>query len=120
MTGTYNNPNARSSLSVSYTANSYVTEESLGRCYFVRTGDNLLWCYINLNVSVSPGTTFRTIGSVTLPTGVNIFNGASVVIPSQNNNSNLLFALDPDGTISIYSAASATGFYRTVFPMILR
>ena len=95
-------------LSKTYTTNSYVTESNWSdRIYRV---DNLILIQINTQVSSTPGTTFRTIGHVNLPRTLE--GMASCTMASQNNVGTLLWVLQQNGDVQIYSNSTATGWYR--------
>lgn len=98
-------------LTKTYTTNTYVAETAFNRCMAYSDGSSVIF-YINLNVDASPGTTFREIGKFTLPR--NLIDSMTLVIASQSNLSNLLLTISSDGKVTIYSAGSATGWYRTI------
>lgn len=116
-TGTIPNPNEGvTALSKTYTSQSYVTQSNFALLEFYQHG-RVVYGNINLNVSSSPGQAFRQIGTLTLPR--NLITGLLIDIPSQDNNSALLFNITTNGTIQIYSQASATGWYRQAVTMLL-
>lgn len=101
-------------LQKSYTEQSYVTLANFAYITAYSDGQSVIF-KLNISVSTSPGTTFREIGSISLPR--NLVGSLNVTLPSQDNNSVLLVSISTAGTISIYSSGSATGFYRSTAQM---
>ena len=101
--------NALQLLSKTYTQNTYVAQSDFNTIQAF-ADDNMVIINLNFDVSTSPGTTFRTIGSISLPRDL-AFN-ATTILASQNNASNLLVQVAKGGAITIYSTSSATGYYR--------
>lgn len=100
-------------LSSTYTSQSYVTNEDFNRVRFY-SWNGLVLCRLNLQISVNPGSTFRTIGKANLP--MNLSDTTSVVLAPQTAGADsLLVSFETDGTIKIYSTGTATGFYRMTF-----
>lgn len=98
-------------LSKTYTEQSYVSLANFN--YINAYSDGHGVCFVlNTSLTSSPGTTFRTIGSVSLPR--NLLQSINVIVPSQDNKSTLLMTISTTGTIQIYSTGTATGFYRAV------
>lgn len=103
-------------LDTEYTTNSYVAEADFNRLAFYQVGRVILAC-LNLQISSSPGTTWRTIGKVTFPSyPVDTLN---LTVANQGNAYNLLLQVDTNGDVKIYSNGSATGWYRSTGFMIL-
>lgn len=97
-------------LTKTYQENSYVTSAGFNSIFAYSDGRSVSF-RINLPVAASPGSTLRTIGRFNFPR--NLVSTADIDIASQSNNSTLLLSIGKDGEIRIYSAGSATGWYRT-------
>lgn len=102
-------------LETAYTSQSYVTSANFNRLQFYQVGKSII-CNVQLNLSASPGTTWRRIGSVNLPFIPN--SEMNITIASQSNASTLLFQVTRSGVINIYSAGSASGWYRATAIMV--
>ena len=103
-------------LPMEYSSNSYVAEADFNRLAFYQVGRVILAC-LNLQISSSPGTTWRKIGKVSFPSyPVDTLN---LTVANQKNSYNLLLQVDTNGDVKIYSNGTATGWYRTTGFMIL-
>ena len=97
-------------LTKTYVTNSYVTESNYSDTYYKY--DRMFIAKVNINITNSPGNTFRQIGTISLPS--NLIGMVSGVFASQSNQDNLLVQITAAGVVSIYCNGTATGWYRGV------
>lgn len=114
---TVREPGVWTRLTTTYATNSYVSQTNFNRIQAFSNGEIVVFV-INLKVDATPGSTFRTIGNISLPR--KLWDTFNITLASQSGDATLLMNVSASGNITIYNQyGTATGWYRATAVMPL-